>query len=1021
MHGSDLATAAPPASRLGAWAPALLVALALAASVAFAQAPAPTAKPPAAKPPAAKPPATKPAAKLPPPNPDSVVATVGSLRISRAEFESRYARQAGEYSARSGSELAAEFVPIARRQVLEGLIQRELLRLEAERRGLLATVEEAEQEMKRDPFFQSGGVFNAAKYDAIRTTQPQQFASAVQQIRVELGARTLQQKLDREFALPEAELRATAERELSRAAISYLALRRVDFSGRYAEPREADILAEYRARRSTYTRPDRARLTIAFLNTPTLSEADRADPAKVRAWTERLKGQAQDALAAVKGGETLEDATGDFGAPRRDILVTRDNFPGYWRGGERLNSMLFALPPGSVLPEPVPADFGWLLVRVEERTPSYVAPLREVAGKIRADLRERAQKQSEDDALRPVYQRMRDSLRTTGYRVRYALADTAAVTTREPSAAELERYYRAHLADYSAFDAATTSVRARPFDEVKAEVRRRVMSEQRVNAAREIIAGIAAAWRQGKRDRALESRATLLREVGPVLLGRPADQGAVGRVLGDSLSRRAGALGVGTGPTYQGLMVFHVYEVVPGYIPSFEQARDAVAARQRQEREREEEQGARQLFDQDPMRFRGPDVMHLTRVSVSPPDILDIPLTRAEVERYHQEHMDRYSAPEMVRARHILISPNGPGPEADEKARARAADVLRRIRAGEDFAALARQFSDDPPTREQGGELGSFARGAMLEEFERAAFALKEGEVSDLVRTKEGYHIIQCISRESAVAQPLAWMYGNVAADLALERVEKVAKTRADSIYLVAGTPAKLRVAAKKLKLSILPMEHKMGDRSGLPFLVDVLTALEGMKPGQMYPGPHKSEGKDYAFSWLDSIVPARKPTWEDAQDQAIQAYREGAGQRALTAKLAELDSLGMQGIGLDSLAAYWGGLDSIPALERGKGLPHLGGAAQIDSLAFGGSRPAALNPGQVSGWQSLSSAVARVRLDRRAQPDPAAVATRVEADRRKLLDQKLHGYFEDLKRRYPVKILDPGLKDVGLPEPSQQ
>jgi len=1019
MHGSDLATPSPSASRLRARAPALLVALTVAASVAFAQAP--TAKPPATKSSAAKPPAAKPASKLPPPNPDSVVATVGSLRITRAEFESRYARQAGEYNARSGSELAAEFVPIARRQVLEGLIQRELLKLEAERRGLLATVEEAEAEMKRDPFFQSGGVFNAAKYDAVRTTQPAQFASAVQQIRVELGARRLQQKLDREFALPEAELRATAERELSRAAISYLALRRVDFSGHYAEPREADILAEYRARRSTYTRPDRARLTIAFLNTPALSEAERSDPVKVRSWTERLKGQAQDALAAVKGGETLEDATADFGTPRRDILVTRDNFPGYWRGGERLNSLLFALPPGGVLPEPVPADFGWLLVRVEERTPSYVAPLSEVAGKIRADLRERAQKQSEDDALRPVYQRMRDSLRTTGYRVRYALADTTALATKEPSAAELERYYRAHLADYSAFDAATTSVRARPFDEVKADVRRRAISEQRVNTAREIIAGIAAAWRQGKRDRALESKATLLREVGPVLLGRPADEGVVGRVLGDSLNRRAGALGVGTGPTRQGPMVFHVYEVVAGYIPTFEQARDVVAARQRQERDRVEEEGARQLFDQDPMRFKGPDIMHLSRLSVPPPDILDIQLTRAEVERYHQEHMDRYSAPEMVRARHILISPNGPGPEAEEKARARATDVLRRIRAGEDFAALARQFSDDPPTREQGGELGSFARGAMLEEFERAAFALKEGEISDLVRTKEGYHIIQCISRESAVAQPLVWMYGNVGADLALERVEKAARTRADSLYLVAGTPAKLRVAAKKLKLSILPMEHKMGDRGGLPVLVDVLAALEGMKPGEMYPGPHKSEAKDYAFSWLDSIVPAPKPTWEDVKDDAIQAYREGAGQRALSAKLAELDSLGMQGIGLDSLAVYWGGLESIASLERGKGLPRFGGASLIDSLAFGGSRPPALSPGQVSGWLPLSSAVARVRLDRRAAPDPAAVATRVEADRRKLLDQKLHGYFVDLKRRYPVKILDPGLKDVGLPEPSQQ
>jgi parvulin-like peptidyl-prolyl isomerase len=994
-----------PRPALVPWIAAIACAVALATAAAFAQAP-------------AKP---KPKATPRSPNPDSVIATVGSLQIARAEFESRYARQRDEYAARSGSGLAPELVPIARRQVLEGLIQRELLKLEAQRRGMIATEQEAEEEMKRDPFFQERGVFNAAKFEAIRTTQPRQFSDAIQQIRVQVGARRLQQKLDRDFAPPEAELRAKAERDLTRASISVLVLPRADFQGAYPEPRETDILEEYRARRAEFTRPERARLTIAFLNTPAPSDSERTDPAKLRAWTDRMRGLAQAALAAVRGGMSLEDATGDFGAPRRDIVVTRDNFPGYWRGDERLNSLLFAQAPGAVLPEPVPADRGWLLARVEERNPAQVAPLAEVAGKIRADLRARARRQTEDEALQPTYRAMRDSLRSTAYRVRYAVADTAALKLREPSAAELERYYRAHLADYSAFDPATTSVRARPFGEIQADVRQRRIREQRIETGREITAGIAAAWRKGKRDRALESRATLMREVGPVMLGAPADTGAAGRVVGDSLARRAGAPGVGTGPSPRGPMVFHVYEVVPDYVPTFEQARARVAARREAERAIEDERGARALYDSDPMRFAAGRMLHLTRVTVSPPDILDIRLTRAEVERYHQEHIDRYSAPETVHARHILVSPTGPGPEADEKARARAADLLRRIRAGEDFAALARQYSDDPPTRENGGELGSFARGAMLEEFERAAFSLREGEVSDLVRTREGYHIIQCISRESSVAQPLDWMYGNVAADLALDVSEKMARTRADSLYLVAGTPGKLRAAAKKLGLQIIPMQHVVGDRSGLPQLSEVLARLETMQPGEMYPGPHPAVGKDYAFSWMDSIVAAGKPRWNDAKSRAIEAYRQEAGQRALEAKLAELDSLTGRGFGLDSLGALWGGLQKAPALERGNGLGSLGGAVLVDSLAFGDGRPAALAPGQVSGWLRLTPAVARVRLDQRSNPDASAVAARVESGRRTALDKKLHGYFQELKRRYPVKILDPGLRDIGLPEPRER
>jgi hypothetical protein len=64
---------------------------------------------------------------------------------------------------------------------------------------------------------------------------------------------------------------------------------------------------------------------------------------------------------------------------------------------------------------------------------------------------------------------------------------------------------------------------------------------------------------------------------------------------------------------------------------------------------------------------------------------------------------------------------------------------------------------------------------------------------------------------------------------------------------------------------------------------------------------------------------------------------------------------------------------------------------------------------------------VARIRLDQRGGPDASAVANRVESARRAALDRKLHGYFQELSRRYPVKILDPGLRDVGLPEPRER
>jgi peptidyl-prolyl cis-trans isomerase SurA len=120
------------------------------------------------------------------------------------------------------------------------------------------------------------------------------------------------------------------------------------------------------------------------------------------------------------------------------------------------------------------------------------------------------------------------------------------------------------------------------------------------------------------------------------------------------------------------------------------------------------------------------------RVNVSP----------REIAEFQKAYLSGSSNSDMVSLSHIVISP-APTGEKVEKARAQAEDLLRRVRAGEDFSDLAREFSEDPGSGVQGGDLGFFSRGTMVPEFEEVAFSLKPGEISDLVRTKYGFHIIR--------------------------------------------------------------------------------------------------------------------------------------------------------------------------------------------------------------------------------------------------------------------------------------
>jgi peptidyl-prolyl cis-trans isomerase C len=131
--------------------------------------------------------------------------------------------------------------------------------------------------------------------------------------------------------------------------------------------------------------------------------------------------------------------------------------------------------------------------------------------------------------------------------------------------------------------------------------------------------------------------------------------------------------------------------------------------------------------------------------------------TDAEVKAYFEANPTAFRRDERVRARHLLIGvAPGATPEQKEVARKRCQELLARIKGGADFAELARQFSQDPGSAKNGGDLGEFGRNMMVKPFEDAAFALKAGELSGVVESEFGFHVLKVEARLPASEQSLA-------------------------------------------------------------------------------------------------------------------------------------------------------------------------------------------------------------------------------------------------------------------------
>jgi peptidyl-prolyl cis-trans isomerase SurA len=158
-----------------------------------------------------------------------------------------------------------------------------------------------------------------------------------------------------------------------------------------------------------------------------------------------------------------------------------------------------------------------------------------------------------------------------------------------------------------------------------------------------------------------------------------------------------------------------------------------------------------------------------------------------DLRNYYQTHAREFAAEEQVRIRHLFLAfPSGAGASEEAKVKAEGEKILARLAAGEDFAEVARQRSDGPGKAE-GGDLGFVKKGALKAELDKAAFALAAGQVSGLVRTPSGYHILKAEDRRTGGAKPFDEVKEAIRDRLTSEQLETyraqyVAELRKDAV-----------------------------------------------------------------------------------------------------------------------------------------------------------------------------------------------------------------------------------------------
>ncbi len=381
-----------------------------------------------------------------------------------------------------------------------------------------------------------------------------------------------------------------------------------------------------------------------------------------------------------------------------------------------------------------------------------------------------------------------------------------------------------------------------------------------------------------------------------------------------------------------------------------------------------------------------------------------IQVSDADVQADYTANQASFRRGEEVHARHILYKVDG-GNDAAQKAKAEAA--VRKLKAGADFAALAKAESDDPGSKASGGDLGSFPRGRMVKEFEDAAFSAKEKEIVGPVRTSFGYHVIQVLERTGERVQPFFEVAPGIRQRLQEDRAREEAKRQAaalaEKVEKLGAKPSDddlRKLATGGVTFNETDFLARTDAPAGIGFNPQFTERLFSLKEGETSPASVTTARGEAIVKCVEIKKPGIPPFSEVKARVIADIQKKKQDEATLAGAKSALEASGGN---LDAFAKKLGlKVETPEAFPKGGPVPGLGAPKALLDAVF------AAKAGETKGPVALDVRGAVVfRVESVTPFDPAAFEKEKDALKEQLRGQKASKILQALvqRRRADLKV----------------